>query len=355
MKSITADREISFDPLKTPYELYEREFPRVGSFEEQCEFMLQYVILAPSTHNTQPWRFALRETGIDIYGDYSRRLPVVDPGNREMLMSIGAAIQNLRIVAGHFSFSCRVDYNHSNDSERPLAQVSLTQTVPPAAPDPLLDSLFPVIVKRHTNRSAVLLSRIPGSVLEHFRNLDTGGVATLSLSIDGKVNEQVGNLVAAADRMQLADPAFRKDLAEWVRPNWTAKQDGITGAALGVSSVTSALTPWATRVLDLGKLRAARDKNLCIEAPGLIIIQSEDSVPHWLDAGELLERLLLMAAREGLHCSYFNMPVQVPELRIELRKLLGLSAWPQLLLRIGYCLTEPAPTPRRPVEEVLIS
>jgi hypothetical protein len=354
LKSIVADRSIAFDPMKTPYELDEREFPRGGTFAEQCEFLLRYVLLAPSTHNTQPWKFRLTESGIDVYADYSRRLPTVDPGNRELLMSIGAAIWNLRIAAEHFGFSCRVDYNHSGASERPLAQTSLTprdsleQSVAP------LDSLFASIVKRHTNRSQFLLSRIPSAVLEHFRTIDTGGRAGLSISTDGKVNEQVANLVAAAERMQLADPAFRKDLAEWVRPNWTERQDGMTGAALGASNLSSALSPWATRVLDLGRLRAARDKNLCIEAPGLVVVQSEDSVPHWLDAGELLEQLLLTATREGLHCSYFNMPVQVPDARLRLRALLGLSSWPQILIRIGFSLAVPAITPRRPLDEVVI-
>jgi hypothetical protein len=84
------------------------------------------------------------------------------------------------------------------------------------------------------------------------------------------------------------------------------------------------------------------------------VVVSEDSVPHWLESGELLERVLLTIVREGLQYSYFNMPIQVPELRLELRNVLGLSAWPQVLLRVGYCLTAPMPTPRRPVEDVLV-
>jgi len=62
----------------------------------------------------------------------------------------------------------------------------------------------------------------------------------------------------------------------------------------------------------------------------------------------------LTIAREGLHVSYFNMPVLVPDLRLKLRVILGLSAWPQLLLRVGYCMEETPMTPRRPIEEVII-
>jgi hypothetical protein len=67
----------------------------------------------------------------------------------------------------------------------------------------------------------------------------------------------------------------------------------------------------------------------------------------------MLQRLLLTLVREGLQYSYFNIPVQVPGLRLRLRAMFGLDTWPQLLLRVGYSFSEPRPTPRRPVEEVL--
>lgn len=341
------------DPMTAPYAVDEREFPSGESPEEQFGFLLRYAILAPSTHNTQPWRFGILREGVELYGDYTRRMPVVDPGNREMLMSIGAALFTLRVAAERFGFDCRVSYNESGDSERPLAFVSLSPRAPGTGGNEAMVSLFTAIPRRHTNRNPFLLSRVPESLLRHVRGMETDGLAGVYVSADGRINTGVAELVASADRMQLADPAFRGDCAEWVRPNWTKKQDGITGAALGVSTIASALGPWTTRMLDVSLIRAAADKNLCCEAPGLVVIQSEDAVPHWLDAGQLLQKLLLTLTREGLHHSYFNMPVQVPEFRLRLRALLGLSNWPQILLRIGFSLATPALTPRRPVEDVL--
>jgi len=346
---------VGFDAMRTPYEVDEREFPRSGSFEDQCLFLLRYAILAPSTHNTQPWKFAVHENGIEVFADYTRRLPVADPGNRELLMSAGAAIMNLRVAAAHFGLTSRIDYDYSGGSERPLAMISLApaRSETPAGSAP--EDLFASITKRRTNRHPFLLSRIPGSVLDRLRKAAEGSQSSLVLSTDGKVIEQVANLVAAADRMQQADPNFRKDVAEWVRPDWTEKYDGLTGASLGMTGVASSVGSWTTRTLNLGRVYAARDKNLCIEAPGLMVIAGEDAAPYWLDAGELLEKLLLTVTAEGLHTSYFNMPLQVPDLRLELRTLLGLSSWPQLLLRIGYCLTPTPITPRRPLEDVLIT
>jgi nitroreductase len=335
-----------FDPVNAPYEVHEGDFPRSGSREEQCAFLLRYVVLAPSTHNTQPWKFAISREGIEIYGDYARRMPVVDPGNREMLMSIGAAVFNLRVAAAHFGVQCRIDYNLSGDSERPLAFARLEPAFSRTEEDSGFDSLFPFLTMRHTTRAPFLLTRIPASILERLAGIGVRGRASLRLSTDGALNSQIAELVAEAERMQLADQEFRKDLAGWIRTEGSEHEDGITA---------SALAPYITRTMDLSKMRAAQDKNLCIDAPALAVILGEDSVPHWLDAGEMLEHLLLAVVREGMHFSYFNLPIHVPDFRARIRGLLGSSTWPQLLLRIGYCLAMPPRTPRRSLEDVIIT
>jgi hypothetical protein len=208
---------------------------------------------------------------------------------------------------------------------------------------------------RHTTRGPFLLTRIPASILDRLTAIGERGRATLRLSSDGALNYQIAELVAEAERVQLADIEFRKDLAGWIRPEGSEHEDGITAAALGLHGPASMLVPHITKTVDLSKVRAAQDKNLCIDAPALAVIMGEDSVPHWLDAGEMLEQLLLTVVREGLHFSYFNLPIHVPEYRARIRGLLGSSAWPQLLLRIGYCLAMPPRTPRRPLDDVIIT
>ena len=346
---------LSFDPVNTPYEVHEGDFPRNGMPEEQFTFLLRYVVLAPSTHNTQPWKFALTREGIEIYGDYARRMPVVDPGNREMLMSIGAAVFNLRVAAAHFGLQCRVEYNLSGDSERPLAFARLEPSFSRTEEDARYDALFPFLTMRHTTRAPFLLTRIPASILERLTAPGNRSRASLHISTDGVVNSRIADIVAESERVQLGDQEFRKDLAGWIRPEGSEHEDGVTAAALGLEGAASVMAPYITKTMDLSKVRAAQDKNLCIEAPALAVILGEDSVPHWLDAGEMLEHLLLTVVREGMHFSYFNLPIHVPEYRARIRGLLGVSTWPQLLLRIGYCLAMPPRTPRRPLEDVLIT
>lgn len=59
-----------YDPKVTPWEIRAEDFPRAGAMAEQAKFLLGYAMLAPSSHNTQPWKFAIGKDGsVDIYVD----------------------------------------------------------------------------------------------------------------------------------------------------------------------------------------------------------------------------------------------------------------------------------------------
>jgi len=218
-----------------------------------------------------------------------------------------------------------------------------------------VEGLFASITKRHTNRNPFLIARIPEAVLKTLRSVSEDTQVSVSVCTLGEMNQRVADLVAAADRVQCADPSLRQERAEWVHPNWSKQADGIPGAALGAKGMTSLFTPWAMKVLDLGRQRGAADRNLCAQAPGLVVLSSEDAPHLWVRVGEVLEHLLLAIIKGGLQYSFFNMPIEVRELRTRLRGILGLHAWPQLLLRIGYCLEPATATPRRPLQEVMVA
>ena len=63
------------------------------------EFLVAQAVKAPSGHNTQPWKFRQNESAVEIYPDFDRRLPVVDPDDRELFVSLGCATENLCLAA----------------------------------------------------------------------------------------------------------------------------------------------------------------------------------------------------------------------------------------------------------------
>lgn len=81
-----------------PRTIVETDFPAKAAPADQWHFLINYALLAPSEYNTQPWLFRVQGNSVEICADYSRSLPVVDPQDRELLISCGAACLNLRLA-----------------------------------------------------------------------------------------------------------------------------------------------------------------------------------------------------------------------------------------------------------------
>ena len=94
-------------PLREPefqaWNASESQFPKEGTKTEQLKFLLNYAILAPSSHNTQPWLFKIvGDKIVELYADRTRALALVDPVDRALTISCGAALSHLLIAIRHF-------------------------------------------------------------------------------------------------------------------------------------------------------------------------------------------------------------------------------------------------------------
>ncbi len=75
------------------WDLSERDFPRAGPIDLQLRFLLRYAILAPSVKNTQPWSFTVASNRVHLAAARNRDLPVADPHQRELYISLGCALE----------------------------------------------------------------------------------------------------------------------------------------------------------------------------------------------------------------------------------------------------------------------
>jgi hypothetical protein len=66
--------------------------------EQIARYVVAEAVWAPSVHNTQPWRFTSDGQQISLYADADHGLPVADPDGREMMISSGAALFNVRLA-----------------------------------------------------------------------------------------------------------------------------------------------------------------------------------------------------------------------------------------------------------------
>ncbi|WP_448522145.1 hypothetical protein [Schleiferia thermophila] len=76
---------------------------------KSTESLIQKAVRAPSSHNTQPWIFHVAESAINLYADRTRALPVNDPDDRELTISCGCALMNLRVAAAAEGLDARLE------------------------------------------------------------------------------------------------------------------------------------------------------------------------------------------------------------------------------------------------------
>lgn len=307
-------------------------------------------ILAPSSHNTQPWLFQIRGGAVELLADRARALPVVDPFDRELVISCGAALFNLQVALAHSGWRTEVEILPDPSCPDLLARVSVHEPTPPAHETTLL---FDAIPERRTNRGTFEPRAVPAELVSALSKRVAIEGAWLEV-LNGPAKLAAADLIAEGDRIQLRDTHFRRELAAWTVPNGSARRDGIKGYNLGLSDVASHLAPLLVRTFDWARLgRAARDRELAAGSPVLCVLGTEHEEPAaWIAAGQALQHMWLGACVAGLQCSFLNQPIEVPLLRSRLRGLLGRGGFPQLILRLGY--GEPTrASPRRDLAAVL--
>lgn len=337
------------DLLLDPWAEAVDEFPLLATDEAKLRALVHYAVLAPSGHNTQPWKFRLHDGVLELRADRSRALPVCDPADRELVISLGAALFYLRIAARRFGRHLLVETFPQPDDRDLVAVARLGPEEPPTMAE---RHLFAAIPRRRTSRFPFEDRVVTLPVADDLRRAVIAEGAWVCQVAD-ELKSALAELVAEGDRRLLADERFRHELAEWVHPNNSSHRDGVPGYAQGVGDVASLFGPFVVRNFDLGPTQAARDHDLALAAPLLLVLGSNADEPaDWLATGQALARLLLTARDEGLHASFLNQPIEVEELRERLRALLGRPGVPQLVLRLGYG-REVRPTPRRPVSDVL--
>ncbi len=332
-----------------PWSVLESDYPAQGTQAEQWEFLLRYAILAPSSHNSQPWKFRHRHASLEIHADRERACPVVDPQDRELIMSCGCALFHFKVAMRHFGCLGQIEILPEHNPNL-LARLHWGAEVETEA---IQSKLFSAITERRTNRQPFKDKPLPSELFEQLKGTAASENASLHSIEDEPTRFALADLIWKADRTQWANAEFRRELSRWILPNHSLRQDGIPGYAAGVDDLMSSVGPLVVRTFDLGEGEAARDQELAIGSPRLVVVCTPgDSPRDWVSAGQALAAVLLHARSENIWASFLNQPIEVPGIRHQLKSLIDTTQSPQCILRLGYA-DAVRPTPRREVEEVL--
>ena len=322
--------------------------------------LVEAATLAPSSHNAQPWRFRLRDQRLHVYADLSRRLPVVDPNDHELYISLGCAIENVVLAARAFGYDACVSYAPFSARGSATSQVlAAIVDLVPGRSDFGDVALFAAIEKRQTTRTAY--AEMPIAIWD-LRSLarsiaDCGGTTHVRFLQDESERRILEPLVAAATRHQFRDPAFRRELASWIRFSRRAASapDGMTAASLGVPDAPD----WLGRFMlerVIGTERQARANVRLLRRTPLLAVFSTTrrDAQGCMELGRAFQRFALCATMLDLRHSHLNMLCEVASVRVSLKRFLGLPGGtePLLAIRVGKGLTMPR-TRRRQVPAVL--
>ena len=297
--------------------------------------------IAPSIHNTQPWRFVVGAERLELWADRRRWLPLLDPDGHMLLLSCGAALHQVGVALAATGWQFGVDRSGADHlANEPLAVVRLTgrQDQSPSA-----TRRFQATLVRQTDRRAVTTEPVPAAAVAAIRAaVEAQGAGLHVVPADHRA--ELAATVERAQRIESDDPARRAEQAHWV--------GGRRREGTGVPDSVIPAWPPPTTVPErdfghLGTLAAGHRHDTA--AVYAILFGDGDRPVDWLRAGEALDAAWLEAVQRGLALLPYSAPTEVLAAREVMRRLLAGVGYPYIAVRLGRAdvdLAGPPVTPR---------
>ena len=325
--------------------LLEPQAPELGTDlpADPMERLVHFARLAPSSHNSQPWRFVLERDAIDVFADLTRWLCVADRDRRELYLSVGCALESLLIAADYEGFGTEVKLFPIAGDESYVCRIDIRRSGPKreSAAGGLLDAA----PRRHTSHRAFDQAR-PIAKRDLALLQDAPGEGVVLHLLDGdQARPALDALLARAEAKLFADSGYRAELGRWIGQG-----------ALGTSWLISKLGQLAFTHLAAAERYAHEEAVRLASAPHFALLSTDgDSRPEQVCAGQAYARIALMAESRDIRTQPFSAPLEVEETRAAVAQLFGIGARrAQQLFRLGYAEPETLRTTRRPLADVLV-
>lgn len=313
--------------------------------------ILLYASLAPSGHNSQPWYVRLIDDRKMIIGaDPERRLPAVDPNNREMMLSLGAFAENLSLAAGNMGYEAQIGVKAESPHEQEILEVTLRKAKPVPYP---MGRMTLRMTAKHGYRSSELKKEDVDALAEPL-----GG--RLFYFPPGSEHARcIAEGTAETFRIQTGRDEAQQELVKWLRLSHEAvakHRDGLTTETMEIQGLKGWFVRTFTKPEDFMK-QSMRERGvdqvarLTGEGGGWFVITSPgESVADIIEAGRGFERMALMARERGVAVHPMTQILEEETGRKGIASNHDAGMIPQFVLRVGYLDPYPDPvSPRRPV------
>lgn len=310
--------------------------------------LVRCATLAPSSHNTQCWKFAVQPQRISIVPDLARRCPAVDPDDHHLFVSLGCATENL--VQAALANGLMGEAALASAPADAIA-ISLQPTRAQSSP------LFAAISRRQCSRTEFDGQPISSEDLRLLALAGRGEGIELLLLTEKPALEQVLEYVVQANTAQMGDPAFVAELKAWIRfsdAEAVRTGDGLFSRSTGNPAVPRWLaSPLFSVFVRTGSENEKYARQLRSSAGIAVFVSRANDKAHWVEAGRCYERFALQATALGIRNAFLNQPVEVSALRPQFAGFLGIGQRrPDLVVRFGRGPEMPRSL-RRPLQNVL--
>lgn len=313
--------------------------------------ILRFASLAPSGHNSQPWLVKISSPDEWILcADRSRRLPAVDPDNRELLLSMGAFLENLSLAAGSLGYGADIRITARTPQDTEIARVTVKRDT--ARPYPLARIRGRSTVKRnYLNRelSAADVRYLTAPLSGHF----------FYFPKDSRHSRCISEGAAEAFRLQSMRDDAQRELVQWIRlsdDHARRRMDGLTAESMGITGIGGLIVRNFMKPEDFltrGNRQRGIDMTarLTTEGAGWIVVTGySGGVAGIIETGRRFQRMALLARDRMIAIHPMTQVLEEPSGRQALSMNHSDNFDPQFILRVGYLERYPEPVSlRRPV------
>jgi len=302
-----------------------------GSFK-----IIKSATRAPSGHNSQPWTIKIISKNEWIIGwDKSRALPAVDPYNRELLLSIGAFCEALKISAKNEGLDSEIEITGSSLFSDDLAKIKFRESAK--------SGIFSQELQKRKTIKNGLISR----------SIDKADIESILAGLSSKIQiihkgsgegSFIEEMVLESNIIQTEREDAQKELASWIR--WSDKDvekysNGLSPAGMGMEGIAAWYVKnfYNSDTVMTGSFKDATisqvKKHLSSYGSWILITSKNEDVPALINTGQDFLKLALNSYNKKISLHPMTQPLE-EGFGNDLQKRLGISEKIQFILRCGY-------------------